>query len=188
MAYDQEVFKAKLRRWKTYMENYHLPTWDQLPTIELYMDQVVLLVSQYLDLIPHSEEAPVVTPSTINNYVRLKAVPPPQKKRYSRRHLAYVIMICALKQSMTLTEIQKLLPPDLSDGEMQGVYDRFVASVRTTSQIFITHIDAMATQELVPGNEYGCTGLVLHSAVSSMLYKLLTVKLTNLDGAEPQKD
>ena len=188
MAYDQGIFKAKLKRWKTYMENYRLPTWDELPTIELYMDQVVLLVSQYLELIPHSEEAPVVTPSTINNYVRLKAMPPPLKKRYSRRHLAYVIMICALKQSMTLTEIQKLLPPDLSDGETQGVYNRFADSVHATSRIFISHIDAIADQELTPGNEYGCAGLVLHSAVSSMLYKLLTVKLTNLDNAEPPKE
>lgn len=187
MPYDQELFKRKLARWKTYMQNYQLPAWDALPDMELYMDQVVVLVTRYLDLIPHSEESPVVTPSTINNYVRLKAMPPPLKKRYSRRHLAYVIIICALKQSMTLTEIQKLLPPNLTDGEMQEMYDRFVGSVHTTTEIFISHIDAIAQQDLVPGNEFGCASLVLHSAVSSMLYKLLTVKLSNLDTA-PEKE
>lgn len=181
MLYDQELVGRKLVRWKKYMENYRLPAWDALPDMELYMDQVVVLVCRYLDLFPHSEENPVLTPSTINNYVRLKAMPPPLKKRYSRRHLAYVIIICALKQSMTLTEIQKLLPPDLTDGEMQALYDRFVASVHATTNIFISHISTMAEQELVPGNEYGCASLLLHSAVSSMLYKLLTVKLSNLD-------
>lgn len=186
MLNDQALIGRKLVRWKAYMENYRLPTWDLLPDMELYMDQVVVLVCRYLDLFPHSEEDPIVTPSTINNYVRLKAMPPPLKKRYSRRHLAYVIIICSLKQSMTLTEIQKLLPPDLSDEEIHGLYDRFVASVHTTTNIFISHISTMAEQELVPDNEYGCASLMLHSAVSSMLYKLLTVKLTNLDA--PPKD
>ena len=180
MLNDQALFQSKLARWKAYMGAYRLPLWDNLPDMDLYMDQVVVLVSRYLDLIPHSEADPVVTPSTINNYVRLKAMPAPEKKRYSRRHLAYVIIICALKQSMTLTEIQKLLPPDLTDAETQELYDRFVSRVHATSDIFVAHIEAIAAQELVPNNEYGCASLALHSAVSSMLYKLLTVKLTNL--------
>ena len=46
--------------------------------------------------------------------------------------------------------------------------------------IRITQDNAEAARELVEGNEQGCTNLVLHSAVNSVLYKLLTVKLTNL--------
>jgi hypothetical protein len=33
-------------------------------------------------------------------------------------------------------------------------------------------------------SDYGCENLVLHSAITSMLYKLLTVKLTGLQGQE----
>ena len=44
----------------------------------------------------------------------------------------------------------------------------------------IDQVNAEAARELVEGNEQGCTNLVLHSAVNSVLYKLLTVKLTNL--------
>ena len=50
----------------------------------------------------------------------------------------------------------------------------------TTTNLFIGQVDEVAKQVLSPENEYGCESLVLHSAVSSVLYKLLTAKLTAL--------
>lgn len=180
MAYDRQRFISKLARWQAYMESYQLPTWDGLPDMELYMDQVVALVGKYLDLIPHDEKNPVVTPSIINNYVRLRVMPAPVRKRYSRRHLAYAIMICTMKQSLTLMEIQKILPPDMNDEQTSQMYNDFANRVTVTARVFIDQVNAVAAQELAEENPHGCTSLVLHSVVSSVLYKLLTVKLTGL--------
>lgn len=188
MAYDRDLFVGKLARWQDYMEHYRLPAWDELPDMDLYMDQVVALVGRYLDLIPHDEKNPVVTPSIINNYVRLKVMPAPQRKRYSRRHLAYALMICSMKVSLTLTEIQKILPPDLEDEQISQLYNDFVLKMTETARVFIAQVNAVAEQALVPGNENGCASLVLHSVVSSVLYKLLTVKLTALEShSEPEQ-
>lgn len=187
MAYQQELFISKLARWQKYMEQYRLPCWDELPDMELYIDQVVTLVSRYLDLIPHDPENPVITQSIINNYVRLKLMPAPVRKRYSRRHLAYAILLCAMKQSLTLTEIQKLLPSDLEEEQLRTFYNEFVERMFQTAQVFIDQVNAVATQQLVPENENGCTNLILHSVVSSVLYKLLTVKLTNLKDKDPEQ-
>lgn len=180
MAYDRNLFIKKLDRWQTYMENYCLPAWEELPDMELYMDQVVALVGRYLELIPHDEKNPVITASSINNYVRLKVMPAPERKRYSRRHLAYAVMICAMKQSLTLTEIHQILPPDMNDEQTCRVYNDFAARIRATTKVFIDQVRAVSDRELVTEDPNGCTSLVLHSAVSSVLYKLLTVKLTGL--------
>lgn len=184
MVNDREFVAGKLDRWRKYMENYHLPSWDALPDMDLYIDQLVVLVGRYLDLVPHSEADPIVTASIVNNYVRLRVMPPPVKKRYSKRHLAYAVMVCALKQCLTLTEIQRILPPDMDDAQTQRLYNDFAARVSATAQVFIGQVLEVEQQELVPENEDGCTALVLHSAVSSVLYKLLTEKLTALEAPQ----
>ena len=181
MRYSQQQFKMKLQRWQTYMENYTLPSWEALPDMELYMDQVVSLVNRYLDLIPHDEKNPVLTASAVNNYVRLRVMPAPDRKRYSRRHLAMVIMICTMKQSLTLAEIQRILSPDMTDEDVHEMYNDFVNKMTTTTALFIDQVSEAAAQALNPENDYGCESLILHSAVSSVLYKLLTVKLTGLE-------
>ena len=48
MAYDVKLIGAKLRRWENYLNNFHLPQWDELPDMDLYMDQVVMLLQRYL--------------------------------------------------------------------------------------------------------------------------------------------
>ena len=135
----------KLVRWQKYMENYCLPTWEELPDMELYMDQVVSLVNRYLDLIPHDADNSVLTASTVNNYVRLRVMPPPERKRYGRRHLAYLIMICLMKQSLTLSEIQKVLLPDLPEEDIRQTYNEFVGRMTTTTEHFIDQVNAIAT-------------------------------------------
>lgn len=184
MAYDEALIRQKLDRWQHYMERYRLPAWEELPDMELYMDQVLLLVERYLDLIPHDAKNPVVTASAVNNYVRLKVMPAPVRKRYSRRHLACLIMIVALKQSLTLAEIQSILQEDNSDEAMRQIYNDFVQKMTSTTELFIGQVRAAADQALQPENENGGASLVLTSAVSSMLYKLLTAKLTGLQAPQ----
>ena len=180
MIYDPKRMNAKLTRWESYMEGFRLPSWEELPDIELYMDQLVSLVEKYLSLFPENSQNPVITPSVINNYVRLKVMPAPCRKRYSRKHVAYALMICFLKQVMTLTEIQKVIPPDLSSDQLRQLYNDFVQKTTTATRLFIDEVRESSRQCLVEESTHGCESLVLHSAITSMLYKLLTVKLTGL--------
>ena len=111
MSYDKELIAHKLIRWEHYLNNYKLPAWKELPDIGLYMDQVIALLGQYLDFIPmeDSKDKPV-TPTTINNYVRLKVMPAPEKRKYYRVHIAFLIMIFTLKQGISINGLQQLLP------------------------------------------------------------------------------
>ena len=125
--YDSRLVAGKLRRWSHYLQRYRLPTWEQIPTLGLYMDQVLTLLSRYLPFLPKKEkEEQIITTSAINNYVRMKLMPAPEKKKYSRVHIAYLIMICALKQSLTMSEIQKILPNGLTEDEVRRTYEAFI--------------------------------------------------------------
>ena len=180
MSYDRVQFQQKLERWRSYMVDFRLPTWESLPDMELYMDQVISLVNRYLNLIPQDDTNPVITASAVNNYVRLRMMPAPERKRYRRHHMACVIMICILKQSLTLAEIQRILPVEMTEENIRQTYHAFVGKMASTTDLFIDQVAEVADQVLTPENDHGCDSLILHSAVSSVLYKLLTAKLSAL--------
>ncbi len=86
-----------------------LPYWDELPEIDLYVDQVITLMDKYLSFYKVDEESPVVTHAMINNYVKHGMMPAPVKKKYSREHVAYLIIICSLKQALPISDIKDLI-------------------------------------------------------------------------------
>ena len=103
-----------------------LPAWDELPDFELYMDQVLSLTGRYLEGMPNSEDSKL-TASMINNYVKVKIIPAPQGKRYSRRHVAYLLLLCILKP------IQKLFAAAQSGTDDKAFYERFRRIYRQAS-------------------------------------------------------
>ena len=126
MAYDNDLIAGKLRRWEKYLEHYQLPTWEQIPDFGLYMEQVVQLLKQYLSYLPPGlKQSQTITSAAINNYVRTKMLPEPRKKKYYRVHIAYLIMICTLKQSLSLSMLQTLLPGSLPEEEVRRAYSSF---------------------------------------------------------------
>lgn len=86
-----------------------LPYWDELPEIDLYMDQVIALMEKYLSFHKTDENSSIITHSMINNYVKLGIMPAPIKKKYSREHIAYLIIICSLKQALPISDIKDLI-------------------------------------------------------------------------------
>lgn len=94
--------------FETRRENCRLPRWEDLPDIELYMDQVITLMSKYFEKFSSKEEA-LLTPSMINNYVKNNIIPAPVKKKYSRTHLFRLIIICVMKQVLPINDIGALI-------------------------------------------------------------------------------
>lgn len=130
MAYDKALIAGKLRRWEKYLIGFRLPAWEDIPDFGLYMEQVVDLLKRYLDYMPPElKEEDVVTSSAINNYVRRGIMPGPRKKKYYRLHIAYLIMICALKQSLNMVMIMSLLPQGQEEEEVRRAYDSFCSGM-----------------------------------------------------------
>ncbi len=190
MFYDKKLVAAKLRRWEKYLREYRLPRWEELPTIELYMEQVIALLTQYLEFLPKAEnEEKVVTMSAVNNYVRMKIMPAPRRKRYGRVHIAYLIMICTLKQSVNIAYVQKMIPMGLSEEEVQRIYDDYVEKHRTAALYFIDQVKLAAQHVLDPEDqtENAVGSLVSSAAVMAGFSKLLTEKLVKLQGERTEE-
>ena len=99
---DFEVFRDDIGGFK-------LPRFHELPDVGLYMDQVVSIIDKYFKVLDRDDDKPIITSSMINNYVKLGIIPPPMRKRYGAEHLAYLIMICLLKQILSMSEITLLI-------------------------------------------------------------------------------
>ena len=102
-----------------------IPSWNELPDFGLYMDQVIVLMERALKgVLPEGE----LTKSMVNNYVKVGLIPRPVGKKYEREHLALLLMICILKQALSMEEISALLSMLCSDDVKRG-YEQFLAEV-----------------------------------------------------------
>ncbi len=152
------------------------------------MDQVISLVSRFLDLFPHTQSSdPIITPSTINNYVRMKIMPAPIKKKYTRIHLAYLIMICTLKQSLSISVVSRIIPMGIPEDEVRDIYNDFVMRHRSLCRLCTEQVRQLAVDVYDPNrrDDGAVKHLVVESAIYSHLYKLLTEKIVALD-VEPK--
>ena len=191
MTYDKALVAGKLRRWEKYLEQYHLPAWDQIPNFGLYMEQVILLLRQYLDYLPPElKEEEFITSAAINNYVRTKIMPEPVKKRYYRVHIAYLLVICTLKQGLSIALIQRVLPMGLAEEQVREIYTRYAEQHQKSARFFIEQVRLVAGPILDhDGNDpnYSVTkteDLIVSAAIIGGLSRLLAEKLMLLDGKD----
>ncbi len=84
---------------------YRAPRWDSMPDIDLYMDQVLVVLDKYLSVFKEKEDDKVVTAAMINNYVKQKITPAPVNKKYTRYHIAFIYVVCVLKNCSNLSDI-----------------------------------------------------------------------------------
>lgn len=106
----------------------HIPRWNELPEIDLYLDQVVNYIEKYIGQYNVSKEDKIITKTMINNYVKQGIMPAPEKKKYSRSHIAYLIVICVLKQVYSINDIGKLISLTIQYFELSKAYNRFCAN------------------------------------------------------------
>lgn len=190
MQYDKDLVAHKLRRWDKFITDYHLPEWETIPDFGLYMDQVIVLLEQYLSFIPSpaGTKEHFVTSSTINNYVRLKIMPAPVKRKYHRVHIAYLIMILTMKQSLSISDVQKVIPPDSSEEEVRVVYESYSEKFRRLALFFNQQVQSGAEGIHTPGQstDNAVELLVIESALIAGFSKILAEKLIRLCGADTE--
>ena len=103
MTLDDDEARELARR----MACAHIMRIDEMPRIELYLDQVLALVSQSLSFMALPGEE-LLTGSMVNNYVKQRVVPAPQRRRYTRRHVAALIFVCSFKRVFSISQIRDL--------------------------------------------------------------------------------
>lgn len=182
MEEKERMVSQELLRWEAIIQDCRLPEFDSLPGIGLYMDQVILLLNEYLSyLVYEGGEEKLVTPAMVNNYVKMRLLPPPQRKKYGRTQLAYLIMISILKQTLSIKQVKKLLPRG-DEATVRLCYDDFVAAYGELSRSVCGQIRALAAP-LLDAEDHAPSqagSLALRAAVAADIMKLFTGKLIAL--------
>lgn len=159
----------KMKKWSEALRSYELPAWNELPELNLYMDQVIILMNKYLKIYcENPEEDKLITPSIINNYVKLKVIPSPIKKKYSKIHLAYLIMVCILKQCLSISTIKNIIPLTEDEEKIKNIYEIFCRNSKSALEEVADKITSSENETLYEA--------VLKSALNAGIYKLLTEK------------
>ena len=113
-----------IQTWCEELDQYQPQPWERMPEIYLYMDQVLNYMEKQLGVFDRNGEG-VLTASMVNNYVKAGVLPRPEKKKYSRDHLAMLTMICMLKSSLSIPDISSLMNFLRGESGEQEMYSRF---------------------------------------------------------------
>lgn len=187
MHYRKDSFTSHYHSNVAFLRSYKLPMWEDFPDLELYMDQLLVLVNRYL---PYQTGEKGVTASMINNYVKQRLMPPPVKKKYSRVHLAHLIVICTLKDALGMSVIQQMLPPDMEDTQLRTTYNSFVHNQIKACNFVADSTDSVALPLLQEEEHISerINDLVLQIALSASITKSLTERFAAQQDTAEQED
>lgn len=113
--------------------------WEQLPDFSLYMDQVL----NYMDRqVLRFDGDDGLTAAMVNNYTKGGLLPRAEGKKYSREHLAYLTVICVLKQVLSTRDMKLLLDQELKDsGSVETGYTTFCRSLDGSMSLIADQMD-----------------------------------------------
>jgi len=84
---------------------------DDLPGIDLYMDQVIKFMDDHFASLKRYDGDKMLTKAMINNYTKNKLLPPPDKKKYGRDHMLLLVFIYYFKNVLSIKDINSILTP-----------------------------------------------------------------------------
>jgi hypothetical protein len=105
---------------------FSLPRFNELPKVPLYKDQVITYLDNLSKVLNIKNTEKVLTPTMINSYVKQKIVSPPKDKKYNEKHLAYLIVVCVLKQVFSIQEISTLINMQIEHCPIEAVMPRLI--------------------------------------------------------------
>lgn len=112
--------KKMLENWLNELNHFSYKDYEELPDIELYMDQVVTFLEKQLNIFQTSSLDKQITSSMINNYVKGEVIPAPISKKYNREHLASIEEVMSLKQVLTIAEVKQILDEHFKSAESKS--------------------------------------------------------------------
>ncbi|WP_112182399.1 MULTISPECIES: DUF1836 domain-containing protein [Paraliobacillus] len=104
---------------------------EDIPSIDLYMDQVTQLFENTFSKSKRNEEEKVLTKTMINNYAKAKLLFPIKNKKYSKEHIMLIHLIYQLKGTLSINDIKVVLSDlndkvDLDQTDLELIYDHYI--------------------------------------------------------------
>lgn len=118
----------------------------EIPDIDLYMDQVTSFMDNKLSSFKRNEDDLILSKTMINNYAKDKVIPPPNKKKYSKKHMMILIWVYHLKQTLSINDIGKLMNfigKEEDNINYTEIYNNFLAIQKKSSTNLKANFDDM---------------------------------------------
>lgn len=106
-------------------------TLEDIPQIDLYMDQVIQLFENYFAQSKRNEEEKILTKTMINNYAKGKLFIPIKNKKYTKDHLMLINLIYQLKGALSINDIKMTL---------QGINEKILAGNFQLEQFYESYL------------------------------------------------
>ncbi|MBI0578799.1 DUF1836 domain-containing protein [Neobacillus cucumis] len=174
-------------------------TLDEIPKIDLYMDQVIQLFENKFGESKRNEDDKVLTKTMINNYAKGKLIFPIQNKKYSKEHLILISLIYQLKGGLSINDIKVTLDEMnkkiiMGDIDLDSFYSSYLNLIAQNVEDFNRDIEERikAVKDEVKGlqedeSNYLEEFLMISSLVHmSNLYRRVAEKM--VDGIMVEKD
>ncbi len=84
-------------------------TLEDIPDIDLYMDQVIQLFENKFSKTKRHEDDKILTKTMINNYAKARLFFPVKNKKYTKHHLILISLIFQMKGALSIRDIKSVL-------------------------------------------------------------------------------
>ena len=189
---------------KNILEEINAFNIDDIPNIDLYMDQVTTYLNDKFAATKRHDDDKLMTKTMINNYAKSRLLPSPEKKKYSKDHIMVLIMIFFFKNILSINDVTKLLTPMLKtyfhneEIPLETIINNFLSyakkcnlsesilkEVRDSAEIFdkmeVEDKDYLQTVGLI-------TMLSYDTFVRKILIEKLIDSLPDIDGHDSEKE
>ena len=104
---------------------------DEIPSIDLYMDQITSLVADKAQEGSPRHRDRVLTKTMINNYSKDGLISPIKGKKYDKEQILQMLLVYSMKNTLSIGEIKRVLQnvyalEDYDEKMLEEVYSRFL--------------------------------------------------------------
>ena len=120
---------------------------EDIPNIDLYMDQVTTFMDKHLHGVKRFDDDKALTKTMINNYAKNELLPSPEKKKYSKDHVLLLTFIYYYKNVLSISDIKKLLQP-ITDKFFHATSGAKLEDIYTEVEGFLAGIGNAVTEDI----------------------------------------
>lgn len=108
---------------------------DDVPNIDLYMDQVTTYLNNKFNASKRYEDDKLLTKTMINNYAKSRLLPSPDKKKYTKDHIIVLALIFFFKNVISINDVTTVLKPLIDEhfhndeSPLEEVVDDFLTHI-----------------------------------------------------------
>ena len=169
-----------------------------IPAIDLYLDQILSLVADKNSNASPRYRERALTKTMINNYSKDGLISPITGKKYTKEHIIEMLLVYAMKNTLSISEIKRVLTGARNDcgftgQELTACYRRFLSIKENNRVRMASTVRALLTEDALHISDDADFFVALLDILSLSAYlktvaqEMLEARYTDPDEAERER-